>query len=84
MELKKTIINKYMKGKSVAILMREYDIPRSTIYNWIDLHLERNLTKFKTSKQKILDDQTKLTRVMNENKISYYVLSQLKISKRKS
>ena len=30
----KTILKKYMKGKSVASLIREYEIPRSTIYNW--------------------------------------------------
>lgn len=54
-ELKETILKKYKNGRSVASLIREYEIPRSTIYNWIDLHIERDLTHFKTSKHKILN-----------------------------
>lgn len=83
LEFKKSIVEKYQQQISVTEISREYEIPRSTIYNWIDLHIERDLTDFKTSKQKILNDKAKLTRFKNENEISYYVLSKLKISKRK-
>lgn len=51
LELKETILEKYKKGKSVASLIREYEIPRSSIYNWLDLYLEKSIEDINVSKK---------------------------------
>lgn len=81
--MKKSLIQRYQEGESVSSLVRDYKIARSTIYNWIDLLVDKNTEELKISKCQLLADKMKLKRVINENEILSFVLSNLDIPKRR-
>ncbi|MFH5880852.1 IS3 family transposase [Liberiplasma polymorphum] len=81
-EFKNIIIKNYMNGKSVSELSKYYNVPRSSIYNWIDKHTDKSLKEFSISKCKISEYQRTIDKLDKENKIQQYVISTLDITKR--
>jgi len=80
-DAKKTeIVNKYFEGTPASTIAREYNISRSTIYNWISKFKEIPIIDNNISKKKIYKDKIKLERLERENIIMNYVLKVMNLS----
>ncbi|MFA5037287.1 MAG: IS3 family transposase [Candidatus Izemoplasmatales bacterium] len=80
-ELKSKIIELFNNGMSITMLSKEFNIPRTSIYHWIDLFVEKPVNEFSLTKRNIYDNQIKLERLELINTIQHYVISNLLISK---
>ncbi len=69
LEFKKNIVEKYQHQISVKDLSEKYEIPRSSIYNWIDLYLEKPIEDINISKKQYYSLITKMNRIKNEHKL---------------
>lgn len=81
LEFKKNIVKKYQQRIPVTKLSREYEIPRSSIYNWIDQYLENPIEAINISKKQFSSLLTKMNRMKDEHKLMKKVLSSLDLSK---
>lgn len=82
-ELKKEIINQYKKGKSITKLSKEFKIPRTTIYHWVDMEVEKPINEFSLTRRDVYESQFKLERLELINKIQHFVITHLDIFKEK-
>jgi transposase InsO family protein/transposase-like protein len=82
LELKKRIIKKYQKGESVSNLSKYYNIPRTSIYNWINKLSKKSFHELSISKRQLYEYQRKIEKLNRENQIQQYILSNLDIPKR--
>lgn len=82
-ELKSKIIEHYKKGLSISNLSKEYSTPRTTIYHWIDMEVEKPVQEFSLTRREVYDNQFKLERLELINMIQHFVISMLDISKEK-
>ena len=82
-ELKIEIANQYKVGKSITKLSNEFKIPRTTIYHWVDMQVEKPLNEFSLTRRDVYDSQFKLERLELINKIQHFVITHLDISKEK-
>jgi len=80
-ELKKTVIEKYKLGESIIKLSKDYGIPRSSIYHWVEMLIDKPFQVLSISKKKINDNQIKLEKLDRENRIQQYIISYLELSK---
>jgi len=69
LEFKKSIVEKYQQQISVTEISKEYEIPRSSIYNWITLYLEKPIEEINVSKKQYNSLISKMNRMKNEHKI---------------
>jgi putative transposase len=81
LEFKKNIVEKYQQKIPVTKLSREYEIPRSSIYNWIDLYLDKPIEEINVSKKKYKSLITKFNRMKVEHKLMKKILASLDLSK---
>jgi putative transposase len=79
-ESKNRIIEEYKNGKSVSKLIKEFQVPKSTIYNWIDLNSEKPTEELLISKHKLKQLEDKLERILHERTILMKILESLEIS----
>ena len=79
-EFKKKIISKYSGGVSVTKLSRGYQIPRSSIYNWIDLYMEKPIEEINISKKQYKASETKMQRLHDEHVISKNLLVKMELT----
>lgn len=77
LEFKKSIVEKYQQQISVTEISKEYEIPRSSIYNWITLYLEKPIEEINVSKKQYNSLISKMNRMKNEHKILKKVFSSL-------
>lgn len=82
-ELKIEIANQYKVGKSITKLSNEFKIPRTTIYHWVDMQVEKPLNEFSLTKRDVYDSQFRLERLELINKIQHFAITHLDISKEK-
>jgi transposase-like protein len=80
LEFKKNIVKKYQQQISVTEISREYEIPRSSIYNWINLYLEKPIEEFNISKKQYNSLIIKMNRIKDEHKIMKKVFESLELS----
>jgi transposase len=59
-ELKTEIIDRYKSGETITNLSKEYSIPRTSIYHWIDMFVEKPAKEFSLTKRNVYDTQFKL------------------------
>ena len=81
LDFKKHIVEKYHQKIPVTKLSREYEIPRSSIYNWIDLYLEKPIEEINVSKKKYKSLIAKMNRMKVEHKLMKKILTSLDLSK---
>ena len=79
-EEKRVIVNKYNEGIPASTIAREYNISRSTIYNWITNFKEVPINKTNISKNKLYKDKIKIERLERENSIYGFVIRELNLS----
>lgn len=82
-ELKIEIVNQYKVGKSITKLSNEFKIPRTTIYHWVDMEVEKPINEFSLTRRDVYESQFKLERLELINKIQHFVITHLDISKEK-
>lgn len=82
-DLKTEIIDLYKKGWNITKLSNKFKIPRTTIYHWIDMQIEKPLNEFSLTRRDVYDNQFKLERLELINTIQHFVISMLDISKEK-
>jgi len=80
LEFKKNIVEKYQQRIPVTKLSREYKIPRSSIYNWIDSYLEKPIGEINVSKKQYNSPITMMNRMKDEYKILKKVLESVDLS----
>lgn len=80
LEFKKSIVEKYQQQISVTKISREYEIPRSSIYNWINVYSEKPIEEINVSKKKYNSLISKMNRFKDEHKIMKKVLESLELS----
>lgn len=80
LEFKKSIVEQYEQSISVTKLSRDYEIPRSSIYNWINLYLEKPLEEIKVSKKQYNSLVIKMNRMKDEHKLMKNILASLDLS----
>ena len=69
-EFKKTIVDLYNSGSSVANLSKEYGVSVPTIYNWIKLYDEHQSPDSETMTTKeILEMKKEIQKIKRENDI---------------
>ena len=54
LELQKRITKKYQKGESVSNLSKYYNIPRTSIYNWINKLSKKSFHELSISKRQLM------------------------------
>jgi putative transposase len=79
-ESKNSIIEEYKNGKSVSELIREFQVPRSTIYNWIDINSEKPFEELFISKHKLKQLKEQLERTLHERTILIEILDSVEMS----
>ncbi|MCF7926324.1 MAG: helix-turn-helix domain containing protein [Candidatus Izimaplasma sp.] len=79
LEFKKNIVEEYQKRIPVTKLSRDYEIPRSSIYNWIDLYLEKPIEEINVSKKQYNSLITKMNKMKDEHKLMKKILASLDI-----
>jgi len=80
LEFKKSIVEKYQQQISVTDLSKEFEIPRSSIYNWIDLYSEKPTEDINISKKQYNSLITKMNRIKDEHKLMKKILSSLELT----
>jgi len=83
-DIKTEIIDLYRKGCIITKLSTDFKIPRTTIYHWIDPHVEKPLNEFSLTRRDVYDSQFKLERLELINKIQQFVITHLDVSKEKN
>lgn len=69
-EFKKTLVDLYNSGSSVASLSKEYGVSVPTIYNWINLYNEHQSPDGETMTTKeILEMKKEIQKIKRENDI---------------
>lgn len=81
--LKIELVNQYKKGLSISNLSKKYNIPRTTIYHWVDMEVEKPVQEFSLTRRDVYDNQFKLERLELINTIQHFVISKFDISKEK-
>ena len=77
---KQIIINKYYEGIPASTIAREYNLSRSTIYNWINDFKKVPISEMNISKNQLRKDNVEFERLERENSIFNYVLRGIKLS----
>jgi putative transposase len=80
-ELKIELIERYKSGETITNLSKEYNIPRTSIYHWIDMLVEKPAKELSLTKRNVYDTQFKLERLELINDIQHFVISSLGIPK---
>lgn len=80
LEFKKSIVEKYQQQISVTDLSKKYEVPRSSIYNWIDLYLEKPIEDINISKKQFNSLISKMNRMKDEYKLMKKILSSLELT----
>lgn len=82
LEFKKRIITKFQEGESVSNLSKYHSIPRTSIYNWINILQKKSFHELSISKRQLYEYQRKIEKLDRENQIQQYIISNLNIPKR--
>ena len=80
-ELKIELIERYKSGETITNLSKKYSIPRTSIYHWVDMLVEKPAKEFSLTKRNVYDIQFKLERLELINDIQHFVISSLGIPK---
>lgn len=81
LEIKSNVLEKYKNGMNIYQISKNFNIPRSTIYHWVDTLIERPIDELIISKKEIMINRHNLDKVRKENQILQYVLTNINIPK---